>query len=830
MKRTMLMAVMAMMTVMAGVSQQCPVSVSWQMGKNMQRTYTSTFTITNVSNALLEGGWALYYNKFSNNIKMAEDEVMDLTPVRNNNYIQLKPNARYKALKPGESVTVTVVTDGSLRNVSDRPTGMHFVAEGSQKAVPVDLQIAPLLGPEQFSVSQWVNYPDGEYMFAENAISNPAGGVAKGNPYDILPTPKSIVLDEKGRKMSVPAEVSIIKNALYLQEVRDYLALKLADLGINVVDGAKFRINLSIAPNIDANRECYVLTTARGGITIDGQSAEAVFNGVKTLLAVLWRSGCYRLPCAQVKDYPDLHYRGIMIDVARNFTTYEDMLNLIDRLAEYKINVLQLHFCDDEAWRLEIPGLPELTQVGARKGFSLNDYESGFLMQTYAGSGDPNDGKAPANGYYTRWQFVEMLRYAHRRGVKIIPEIETPGHARAAIVAMRHRYDKYINTDADKANYYRNYDLDDAGRFESAQGFGDNVLNVAEKGTYNFLQKVITEIMNMYGDAGLRFDVLHLGGDEVPKGCWDHSPKVKNLMKAKNFTCERDVAEYFFMGIADWLKDRGVRVEGWQEVSTNHSDSYSMHVSGMLAGVNVWSTIGKRDTIAYTLANRGVPVIISNVNNLYLDMVYRPHENENGLTWGGSVDEINSWETLPFNIYRSAQTNIDGSRKDLATADFGKPALRYPENIIGMQAQLWTETVHNYTMMQQYIFPKVFGLVERAWNVRPDWGEGSLDRTKYEVARAAYNLKIGRRELPYLAKRGTRFHMAQAGAEVRNGKLVVNTPYEGVEVRYTLDGSEPTRQSQLFTAPVDVPQGTSIIKVKAFYEGEESVATRLVVE
>ena len=303
------------------------------------------------------------------------------------------------------------------------------------------------------------------YVYADNAISNPAGVSYRGGAYDIFPTPKEVKL--KGEVLTVPKAVKVTVSPVYLNAVTPYLTERLAGAGVEVSDKASMKLNLVMRPSISTNSEYYKLKVSKKEITITGQSREGVLNGIKTLAAVLERSTDGTIPEAQVVDYPDFAYRGMMLDVARNFTPYEHLLDFIDRLAAYKINRFQFHFNDDEAWRLEIPGVPELTEVASRKGFTLNDYNAGHLMQTYGGTGNPDDGKAPANGYITRDQFVNLLKYAHERGVKVIPEIETPGHSRAMIVAMRHRYAKYIDTDPEEANRYRNYDLTDTTRFFS---------------------------------------------------------------------------------------------------------------------------------------------------------------------------------------------------------------------------------------------------------------------------------------------------------------------------------------------------------------------------
>lgn len=277
------------------------------------------------------------------------------------------------------------------------------------------------------------------------------------------------------------------------------------------------------------------------------------------------------------------------------------------------------------------------------------------------------------------------------------------------------------------------------------------------------------------------------------------------------------------------MAGEGIKVYGWQEIAAHHSDEFAKSIAPMLGGVNVWSTLGKDINLCYGLANIGVPVILSNVNTLYLDLQYRPHEYESGLSWGGCVDEIISWETLPCNIYRSARIDYAGNKANLDDADKDKPKLEKPANIVGIQAQLWAETIRNYDMVQSAVFPKVFGLVERGWNSRPDWGEGKLNNDKYLKARAQYNLKIGLKELPYLHSVGTFFHLAQPGAIIEDGKLKVNVPYPGVVARYTLDGSNPTAQSPVWTAPVEVGDA-KMVKVKAYYLDKESVATRLEVE
>jgi len=493
---------------------------------------------------------------------------------------------------------------------------------------------------------------------------------------------------------------------------------------------------------------------------------------------------------------------------------------MVDLLAYYKINTLQFHFADDEAWRLEIPGLPELTQVASRRGCTLD--EQGYLAQIFDGNGDPNDLTQSANGYLTRSEFIELLRYAHERGVRVIPEVETPGHARAAIVAMKNRM-----TLNPTARQYRLWDDKNTSVYTSAQSYHDNVLNVASDDVYTFIDKVAAELQLMYQEAGLTLDVIHLGGDEVPRGAWDKSPDVQALMRQHGLTTQHQVSEYYVDRVSELLQKRNIRIEGWQEVALNHDSTFNSRVAPRVAGVNAWSTLGEQSTVPYQLANDGYPVILSNVTNFYMDMAYSWHQDERGLHWGGKVDEIDAWSALPWNVYASVRVNYDGDTADVTTAHQGKTPLQQPQNIIGVQGQLWGETLRNFQQVQYLCLPKMLGLSERAWNARPQWGEQLDDVAAYNDARHQYNLKIGTRELPLLHSRGLNFRVGQPGIKVVDGMLLANAQYPGVVITYTLDGSEPTRQSAVWTAPVRLTGKPTVIKARAFYLDHASVVTYL---
>ena len=815
------MAFVVVATGVMAMAQQSPIAVKWEMIDNKAGDgfYSCRFVVKNVSTAPLQRDWTFYFNQFSRKVETSKTCPVDIKEI-STTYYRVVPNSHYKTLAPGDTMVVDMLMRGNMVNICYVPQGGHVVlGNASQPPLPVKIEIAELSHPGQWAMRD--DYPDGGKVFDFNTTL--AGATTVSHCYNIFPSPKQVTLTagttQLGNLVSVKGKMLDFK----LKGARKLLVEGLKERGIYVSSGQRVVISLGTNKKLNDNAEYYELTVGTGDtITIVGTTQEGVMNGVKTLLAAIDHSKGNRLDNAVIKDYPGFHYRGLMLDIARNFTTKNNIKRFIDILAYYKLNRYQFHFTDDEAWRIEIQGLPELTEVASRRGYTTGENE--FLAQIFDGTGNPNDRSQSANGYLTRNDFVEILKYADARGVKIIPEIETPGHARAAIVAMKARYNKYKDSNMALATQYKLWDDADTGHFVSAQSYHDNVLNVAQEGVYNFLTKVIEELRLMYRDAGLKLDVVHLGGDEVPREAWDGSPAVQSLMKANGLKNAHEVSEYYLRRISDLLYAKHILIQGWQEVGLRHSDEFNAVMAPRFAGVNAWSTVGGDIKIPYTLANAGYPTILSNVTNFYMDMGYSWHQYERGLHWGGAVDEFASWSSQPLNIYKTARVNYYGKPIDLARVANGKPVLTKPQNVIGIIGPLWAETIRNFAQVQNMVLPKALGLVERAWNPAVEWNDDVTG--SFEAARAGYNAKIGLVELPILAKKGLNFHLGQPGIKVVDGKLVVNTRYGREVVRYTLDGSEPTENSPVWTTPVPVGNAM-VIKAKAYYLSGQSVTTYL---
>ena len=803
----------------AGKDRKAPVALTWEMGANNVEPgyYENTFILKNISDELLGKGWTIYYSQLPRVIKQEGDPAVKVEAV-NGNFFRMSPTENFTSLAPGDSMRITFRCTYKLDRNSHVPEGTYWVEtmDGKEgKPLPVALNALPLPSPESVG-----GYPDASRIYEANLRLADAPALKES---DLLPSVKkavrvegSLVLEGKVA-VAYPDDFSV--EASLLKE-------KLAGVyGMEVTEKAPVTIVLEpLADKEEAvNDEYYTLDIDNNRIKISAAASHGIFNGIQTLLAMLkGKQAPYQLEAVSIQDYPDLSYRGQMIDIARDYTTPENMKKLIDVLASYKMNVLHFHFCDDEGWRLEIPGLEELTAVGSRRGHTTD--ESQCLYPCYDGGYDP-DAKTPGNGYYTREAFIGLLRYAAERHVRVIPEIESPGHARAAIVSMKARYDKYIGTDPEKATEYLLSEPEDTSRYTSVQYYTDNVINVALPSTYRFMEKVIQELNAMYKEAGVPLTTVHLGGDEVPRGVWMGSPECRKLMKEKGMEKAHDLSEYFITRMAGILQKNGLKVSGWQEVALGHTEEAHRQLRQQTEGVYCWNTVPGSDEVVYHTANNGYPVILCNVGNFYMDMAYNGHPDERGLDWGGYVDESVSFSMLPYSIYRSLRVNKAGNPIDLDEAEKGKTVLTEigKQNIIGVQGQLFAETIRNFEGVEYLLFPKLMGLAERGWNAHPIWEflSGTEEQQVFNQALALYYEKISKAEMPYWVKNGINFRLPQPGLLMKDGNLYANVAIEGAEIRYTTDGTEPTAQSTLWVEPVKCD--ASVIKAKTFYLGKESL-------
>ena len=563
-------------------------------------------------------------------------------------------------------------------------------------------------------------------------------------------------------------------------------------------------------------------------MTITGGDASGVFYGLQSLLALIpadaYLKTTARVPLGfvQIEDAPRFPFRGLHMDVSRNFQTKETILRYLDLLAFYKVNHFLFYTTEDEGWRLEIEGLPELTQVGAQREHTSGK-DTPVLHPAY-GSGPKayQEGKY-GSGYYTKADFIEILKYARERHIKVIPEVNLPGHARAAIKAMESRYQRLMKEGKEaEANEYRLIDPDDKSEYLSAQGYTDNVVSVGRESTYHFYEKVVDEITKMYKEAGVPMDVMHAGGDEVPDGVWTKSPLADKVMKANpDIKDPKNLQAYFFRNLVKRLQKRNLIVHGWEEAVLLKTGDGSYQANPEFVGGKVvpyiWNNLFDFD-LGYRLANAGYPVVLCNVSNFYFDIAYNNDPKEPGLYWAGFVDTKSNWTFAPYDMFKTTYKTAMG--KPLDKEFMGKVRLK-PEarkNIIGIESQIWSETIKGRDMIEYYTLPKFLGFAESAWAPARPWETIENRQAREKSIAEGWNIfvnTLASKELPRLShiNGGYNYRLPLPGAIIENGLLKANVEYPGLAIRYTTDGSEPTAQSAAYTAPVKV---AGSVKLKSF--------------
>lgn len=492
--------------------------------------------------------------------------------------------------------------------------------------------------------------------------------------------------------------------------------------------------------------------TVDGSILVEAADEDGAWYASVTLENIRRNSAGEALCNMVIEDWPDMPFRGLMLDISRNFTAKEDLLTLIDMMAHYKANVLHLHFGDDEGWRIEIDGLPELTSYSSVRCVPALDEEGNWsepdgLQITYSAHS--------GNGYYSHADFVEILRHAAGRHIRVIPEFDTPGHSRAAVKAMEKRAE--ITGDSSCL-------LSEAGDesvYESVQDYTDNAINVALPSTYEFISKVFDSIIAMYREAGAELPAIHVGGDEVPEGAWIGSPACRALMEENGWDSPEMLKDYYVRRVAGIAAEKGVKIAGWQELVQHLTPQTMAILKDNLLYTNLWSVSHGKDELAYKFANEGFKVVLSNSSNTYLDMAYNYGKKERGHNWAAFVDERRSFSFLPYNIYRSVRWDDYGNMCDISNADEGKACLDEGAraNLIGIQGQLWAETIRNFDHVTYYIFPKAVGLFERAWNASPEWEAAkAADDPAFMSAFDKFYSIVTDHEMPYYDSLGIDYH------------------------------------------------------------------------
>lgn len=809
--------------------------VQWEVVENNHKgasQFLSAFTLTNTSTVdFPASGWTLYFN-FIRHVSLPS--VTGNTGIErvNGDLFKLYPTEKFQGIKAGQSLRIEFASSDWVVNFTDAPAGLYLVWSASPDK---GTAITNYTVKQSTEPKQYLRFPGDkiglitpQILFDQNKIITP---VSPDQLRKVFPSPVRYTKTEG--TFLLDAAVEIVTDPVFQREAT-YLANELATvLGkkptvVTTPSGKK----AIVLKKSDMTSEAYTLQIKPSGITIAASDPAGAFYGIQSLKIVLpadaWAKvkPSLTLPALDIEDAPRFGHRAFMLDVVRNFHSKQEVLKIIDLLSLYKLNVFHFHFSDDEGWRIEIPSLPELTQVGAQRGHAADLKNS--TVPSF-GSGPSVQSKA-GTGFYTRADYIDILKYATERHVKVIPEIEIPGHARAAILSMNARYERLSKEGKQKeAEEFLLRDLQDESKYRSVQGWDDNVVNVALPSTYRFVEKVMDELIAMHKDAGAPLETIHVGGDEVPAGVWQKSPAAQKLMAENPAVKSTDDLWYYFYGkVSELLKKRGLFTYGWEEIAMrktkldgkNHFIPNPDFVSEQFQ-VDVWNNDlgGGQEDLAYRLANAGYKVVLSAVTNLYFDMAYYKDFNEPGYYWGAFVDTDKPYYFIPYDYFKNAKEDKFGVPVDPSLftgkqrlTDYGK------SNIVGVQGLIWSENMISPERLEYMMLPKLLALAERAWAQDPAWATEKDPEKSTQLYNAAWSdfvSTLGNQELPRLDyyQNGFNYRIPSPGATVEQGKVIANIQFPGLTIRYTTDGSEPTVKSPVYTGPLP---NKGVIKLRAF--------------
>ncbi len=403
----------------------------------------------------------------------------------------------------------------------------------------------------------------------------------------------------------------------------------------------------------------------------------------------------WALPALHISDAPAFSWRGYMLDVSRHFFDKQQVMQVLDMMAELKLNRFHWHLADDQGWRVEIKGYPKLTEVGAWRVDYIN-YDENISDWWGRPAQQPGD-EASYGGYYTQEDIREIVAYAKDRFIEIIPEIDMPGHAQATIAA------------------YPEIGCVNAAPYVATGGvFKNNTYNPGKEETFKFVEEVLAEIMDLFP-----FEFIHIGGDECNKEQWKVDPHAQTRMRQEGLKNEKELQSYFIRRVEKIINQAGRSMIGWDEILEG----------GLAPNATVMSWRGEEGGIK--AAQAGHDVIMTPSKYCYLDLKQGPDDLEPNLGYSHMfLKDAYEYKIIP-SLLDSAQ---------------------FP-HILGTQANLWTESITDWGKLTYMSYPRLYAVAENAWTSEEHQGWDDftqrldrrlvyLDTLDTRYATSAYNVDI----------------------------------------------------------------------------------------
>lgn len=590
------------------------------------------------------------------------------------------------------------------------------------------------------------------------------------NPVNLIPQPVEIKTANGSFVLTKGTSVSFNQpEARFAANNLTLILNKATGFNLKAQQGLSGNIlmKLNDAPVEELGNEGYTLEINTKSVTVSANQPAGLYYGTQTLLQLLpneiestvpVKGKNWSVPSVYIKDYPRFAWRGLMLDVSRNFFTKEEVMSYIDQMSRYKYNIFHWHLTDDNGWRIEIKSLPKLTQVGAWRVPRAGHFGD---------RSDPKPGeKATYGGFYTQDDIREVVKYAQDRNVTIIPEIDVPGHSMAAIasypeLSCTKDTSIKVNPGTNFAEWYGN------GTFRM---FVDNTLNPSDEKVYEFLDKVFTEVAALFPAK-----YIHVGGDECYKGFWQKDEGCQALMKKLNIRHVEDLQGYFMNRVEGILKSKGKKLLGWDEI--------------LEGGISPEATLMSWRDMKYgrEAAKMGHDVIMTPTAFAYLDYCQGDPTIDPPLYANLRVNKTYSFEPLP--------DDVD------------------PKYILGGQGNLWSEQLPTFRHAEYMTYPRAWALSEVFWSPKAsrNWEnfvprmENFFERSEFagiNYSQAAYDAIIW--------------------TSGKDGKLWLNmeTEIPGLDIYYTLDDAMPDKHTTRYNQPVELPEGPITLRAITYRNGK----------
>ena len=593
-------------------------------------------------------------------------------------------------------------------------------------------------------------------------------GIAQQTERNISIIPEPVSLTKKGGHYVLPDEVVVsVSTKEGTELVTDLLKEKLSlspgkrvDVKVNASD-ANIDLVINSNRNADIGDEGYVLNVTGDKVTVQANKPAGLLYGVQSLLQLLppqiesnkiEENVSWQVPQVEIVDYPRMGWRGLMLDVSRHFFTVDEVKQYIDNMVKYKYNIFHWHLTDDEGWRIEIKSLPKLTEVGAWRTEQIG----------WFGDFSQPDPDAPKNygGFYTQEEIKDVVNYALERNIQIMPEIDMPGHSSSILAAypelacFPESGDHFVRTGAPFLDWTT------GGR---PAAFFENTLNPADEKVYEFVDKVITEVAELFP-----FDYIHTGGDEAPYTFWEKSDDVKSLMEREGLENMAEVQSYFGHRVEEIILSKGKKMMGWDEILEGGISPSTALMSWRGPGFGIEAS------------KSGHNVVMSPNNFVYIDYMQ-----------GDIATEPRVYASLRLN-----QTYKFDPVPEGADANF----------ILGGQANLWTEQIYNIRQAEYMTWPRGFAVAESVWSPveNKNW-DRFVAKTEDHFVRLDYAQ--------------TKYSPAMYDPIVRVEKegedyfVTLTTEISGLDIYTSFDASHPDNFYPKYTEAQKVPKDAVLMRI-----------------